>query len=179
MQIKTRDKFCELIDTHKYKICAEIGVQHGDFSRHLLNSNLEKLYLIDCWQHQTKYVDVANVQQQYQDEIYNSVITKFKNDKRVQIIKGFSLSVCREFPINYFDFVYLDSDHSYDHISKEIKKWYKKVKPGGMIAGHDYVDGIINNTEFGVKKAVDEFISRKNKKLYVCEEPFPSFYFIK
>lgn len=179
MQIKTRDQFVELINFYKYKKCAEIGVQHGHFSQQLLNSNLEKLYLIDCWQHQDNYADISNVEQKNQDEIYSSVINRFKNENRVRIIKGFSLSVCREFSNNYFDFVYLDSDHSYSHLSKEIKKWYKKVRNGGMIAGHDYFDGIVNNTEFGVKKAVDEFVKIKNKKLFVCEEPFPSFYFIK
>jgi hypothetical protein len=36
------------------------------------------------------------------------------------------------------DFVYIDADHSYEIVKKDIKSWYPKVKIGGVIAGHDY-----------------------------------------
>lgn len=36
------------------------------------------------------------------------------------------------------DFVFIDGDHSYNAVMEDLKAWYHKVKPGGVIAGHDY-----------------------------------------
>lgn len=48
------------------------------------------------------------------------------------------------------DFVFIDADHSYEIVKKDITEWYPKVKIGGTIAGHDYY-----NSEH-VQKAVNE-----------------------
>jgi hypothetical protein len=49
------------------------------------------------------------------------------------------------------DFVYLDADHAYESIARDIDAWLPKVKSGGVIAGHDF------NTQFpGVVQAVIE-----------------------
>lgn len=37
-----------------------------------------------------------------------------------------------------FDMVFLDGDHRYDEVRKDIAHWITKVKPGGVLAGHDY-----------------------------------------
>lgn len=179
LSIGRRDRIHALIDMRGYKICAEIGVEYGDFSEYILKSNIEKLYLIDCWKSQLNYNDMCNRDQEKQDEIYSKVVERFRHDGRVSIVRDFSLDACRSFSDKYFDFVYLDSDHSYDHVKMETRKWYKKVKDGGILAGHDYVDGIINGTEFGVKKAVDEFAREKGKLVFVLDEQFPSWFIIK
>ena len=36
------------------------------------------------------------------------------------------------------DFVYLDGDHRYDGVMLDIILWQRKVRSGGVIAGHDY-----------------------------------------
>ena len=75
--------------------------------------------------------------------------------------------------------------------------WYPKLKAGGVMSGHDYFDAIadakfepvhldpqllINKSEltsYGVKSAVDEFVTRLNCKLFVTQEEFPTWYFLK
>jgi len=47
------------------------------------------------------------------------------------------------------DLVYIDANHAYEHVIEDIRDWLPKVKPGGIIAGHDY------NME-GVSRAVTE-----------------------
>jgi hypothetical protein len=39
---------------------------------------------------------------------------------------------------NSIDFVFIDAAHDYDSVVADIKAWYPKVKPGGMLSGHDY-----------------------------------------
>lgn len=50
------------------------------------------------------------------------------------------------------DFVFIDGDHRYESVKADIAAWQRKIKPGGILAGHDY--GHKNHS--GVKQAVDE-----------------------
>jgi hypothetical protein len=50
------------------------------------------------------------------------------------------------------DWVYIDADHHYEPVCRDIDAWLPKVKPGGVIAGHDYS----NYPGFGVIQAVNE-----------------------
>ena len=60
--------------------------------------------------------------------------------------------------------------------------YWPKLKPGGVMAGHDYMQVIIEgDTIFGVKQAADRFAQAVNVPLYVTDGDgdYPSFYFIK
>jgi len=37
-----------------------------------------------------------------------------------------------------FDIVWIDADHSYESVARDIDLYRNKVKPGGIICGHDY-----------------------------------------
>lgn len=53
------------------------------------------------------------------------------------------------------DFVFIDGDHSYEGVHKDIQAWLPKIKEGGIIAGDDF-----NNIDFpGVANAVIDFFS--------------------
>jgi len=55
-----------------------------------------------------------------------------------------------------FDLVYVDADHGYEATLGDIRAWLPGVKPGGIMAGHDY-----GTTHGGVKLAVDELFEGK------------------
>ena len=40
-----------------------------------------------------------------------------------------------------FDFVYLDADHSFESVWQDLSVWYPKIRIGGILAGHDFLDG--------------------------------------
>jgi SAM-dependent methyltransferase len=74
--------------------------------------------------------------------------------------KGFSEVVVQEFPYSSLDFVYIDGDHSYDYVMTDIILWARRVRPGGIVSGHDYLlpkkyDGRL---DLNVKQAVDDYL---------------------
>ena len=52
------------------------------------------------------------------------------------------------------DFVFLDADSSYEGLSADIMAWLPKMKPGGVLAGHDYAE----HPGCGVIQAVKELL---------------------
>ncbi len=61
-------------------------------------------------------------------------------------------------PERFFDMVYIDAIHNYDNVKHDIYKSLPLVRPGGWIAGHDYIDRPEYN--FGVIQAVNEIFGR-------------------
>jgi hypothetical protein len=96
-------------------------------------------------------------------------------DGRYTMIKGFSNQVYSQFEDHYFDLVYIDANHSYEGVYEDITLYVSKVKSGGFLCGHDYVDGYIqNHGQFGVKSAVKDFFKRDPD--FVTNEPWPSWF---
>lgn len=56
------------------------------------------------------------------------------------------------------DFIFIDGDHRYESVRRDIDKAMTLIKPGGTLAGHDYV-----MPWEGVVKAVDETFPIINK----------------
>ncbi len=143
---------------------AEIGVERGRNSENILKElNIEKMYLIDVWDN---YKDIYII---WSLQNYNHVLRKFKNDKRVIIIKDYSECAVNNIKDNSLDFVYVDANHKYKYVYQDINLWYPKVKDGGIIGGHDICIP-------DVFKAVKEFCFNKNIKI---QTEIPDWYFIK
>lgn len=75
--------------------------------------------------------------------------------EKIKLIHGTSAKVATKLPEGVFDFVYVDAAHDYDSVKEDLDLWSKKVKPGGLICGHDYWQS--GSSWPGVKRAVDEF----------------------
>lgn len=132
-------------------IVAEIGVDTGDFSKLILEHNKpKKLHLIDVWDSQRYNRDKKNiVEEQFKKEIVSGII---------EINLGYSTQVVSQFNDVYFDWIYIDTDHSYGTTRDELNLYSSKLKKGGIIAGHDYDVGHWNSlVKFGVIEAVHEF----------------------
>lgn len=168
----------------------EIGVQRGLYAEIVLrNSSLKKLYLCDPWKQidTNIYSDVANINDEEQEKILKEMINRvFKYNysrDRINILRMTSDQAIESklFKDKQLDFVYIDANHKYEYILKDIEMWYPKVKNGGIIAGHDYLDGEIMEGSFGVKSAVTDFFgnNKNNERIYITDENWPSWYVIK
>lgn len=137
---------------------AEIGVNRGDFSNDiLLLCDPHELHLIDYWQ----FPESATGGNQAS---YDKVKTRFAKEiaaNRVIMAKGLSKDVLITYPDKFFDWVYIDSAHDYETTVTELEICRNKVKPGGIIAGHDYCAGNVAKAfYYGITNAVNDFCRR-------------------
>lgn len=152
-------KYFSLIHRVDVKSIAEIGVFRGKNAAVLRQEFPDAhLYLIDPWQPSISYLEsgsaVAQKQNTY-EEAFNHVSTFFEKDPKVSIIKKTAESAAPEVP-NGLDLVFIDANHEYHQVKKDILTWKKKVRPGGILSGHNYSRIRLP----GVKKAVDEVFDK-------------------
>ena len=85
---------------------------------------------------------------------------------RVHLLHLDSTQAAELFTVGTVQFVFIDTDHSLETTRREIKAWRSKVRPGGMLAGHDY-------NRPPVQQAVHELLSGVEIKgdcwLYRCD----------
>ena len=160
---------------------AEIGVSRGLFSEQILQVwRGRKLYSVDSWKEFAKdeYRDITNVRQKSQEAYYAETQARLAGfGERSCIWRMTSAEAANEIEDRQLDFVYIDAQHHYAAVKEDILLWFPKLKHGGVLSGHDYVDGRFEVGEFGVKSAVDEFVAFNKLKLHVTSEPlFPSWF---
>lgn len=133
----------------------EIGVHTAENAKTLLELPLEYLFLVD------KYAPYYAFPQDQQNTIKAEMLAKVSLFSEagyppIGILLMDSVYAATIFPDEFFDLVYIDGDHYYEPVLRDLQAWYPKVKKGRFLAGHDYIRG-----EEGVAQAVHEF-SNKN-----------------
>jgi cephalosporin hydroxylase len=94
------------------------------------------------------------------DEIRYSEAKRYTEPVKsvVNLVVGDTHEIKDQYEDESLDFVYIDANHSYDGVIKDLQDWYPKIKKGGMISGHDYEE----RPWPGLVKAVDEFFGKEN-----------------
>lgn len=82
--------------------------------------------------------------------------TAFAAERR-RIVHKHSPGAAEIFPNDYFDFVFVDGDHSFQSALDDFYAWWPKVKSGGWLFGHDYQHPQEKELGWGVTEAADEF----------------------
>ena len=155
--LKNRSKLLEMLPKHG--IVAELGVNRGEFSLEIMQVNQPKeLHLVDAWG-----------SERYHGGLRKVVENTFEKDiaaGRVQIHHGYSTEMASKFPDGYFDWIYIDTDHSYSVTRDELQAYKHKIKQGGIIAGHDYIQGDWGRIlRYGMMEAVHEFCVQEDWEL--------------
>lgn len=148
-----------------HPVGVEVGVYRGYFSRHMLALHPRlMLWMVDAWHpmaYEGKGDDAASdrsrrIYQNYCDENYKAAIEAVRRfDGRFRVMRKFSIDAAAMFKNCEFDFVFVDAAHDEESVQEDVKAWLPKVKPGGIICGHDY--GVYD----GVKKAVDRLFGER------------------
>lgn len=127
---------------------AEIGVLDGEHAVSMFEHNpMLKLHLIDPY---TPYDNGPRRDWNKHQMRAKQNLDPFSN----RAIRYFekSLDVVDLIPDERLDFVYIDGDHGFNFVIQDIIRWAAKVKKGGIVSGHDYV-----NKCPGVIKAVNAY----------------------
>lgn len=136
------------------KKIVEFGVLHGRTTRALADNapNGAKIWAVDPWKGDYIYEDGSKVPiNTYVMPYFIQNLKDHIDLHRVIPVRIFSYQFSLPFEV---DMVFIDGDHRYETVVKDIKKAYELVRNGGIISGHDY-----NHPAWpGVKQAVDELI---------------------
>ena len=165
----TRDVLPGIFNELGYRTGAEIGVAQGTYSKALLDGipGLH-LYAVDPWRP------------------YQRITQEICDDRKaryVEAVRGYNVdvyampSVDASFLLDdgSLDFVYIDGDHRFDAVMLDLILWTPKVRPGGIVAGHDY----FHFYQSGVCHAVDTYTAAHDiRAWYVTKEKETSFLWV-
>ncbi|HWD86292.1 MAG TPA: class I SAM-dependent methyltransferase [Solirubrobacteraceae bacterium] len=163
----------------------EVGVRKGDYSEHLLaHWKGEKLISIDPWRAAPPddYRDVSNVSQDEHDVNYLETCRRLARfGRRSEVRREAAAQAVQTVSAACLDVVYLDARHDADSVSEDLALWWPIVRPGGVLAGHDYRDGMLPEGVFGVRTAVDRFFSALGVPVHATADdaPWPSWLVVK
>ncbi len=124
-------------------IVAEIGTDQGNFARYLLDTcSPKELHIFEI---DVSRIDPDNLKQG-------------KADGVVKVHEGNSSALIAAMPDKYFDWIYVDGDHLYEGVKRDIEAAATKVKDGGFLVFNDYATwSPTSMSHCGVAKAVNEF----------------------
>jgi len=120
------------------RLGAEIGVKEGRFISYLLQQYPDlRMYAIDPWE------DQPNGTETYQGWEWKAIYSEYKDriekyKNRVITLKRYSDYAATLIKDGSLDFVFIDAQHDYDSVKKDIYLWMPKIKPNGLLCGHDY-----------------------------------------
>jgi hypothetical protein len=152
IEFATRDEMLTAIP--KRAVIAELGVFTGAFSTVILKvCEPAELHLIDLWEGRVQCGDRNGENVQIIDDLALVYLAlALRGDPRYVLHRGTTVEVLKTFADDYFDFIYVDADHSEEAVYNDLKLASKKALWG--IGGHDLCPQFP-----GVEKAVNRFLS--------------------
>ncbi len=133
-----RDQMAQLFAEEGFNLGVEIGVAHGEYSEVLLKANPNlKLYGVDPYMPLKGYLDYTK------ESTFNQLMADAEArlapfGDRYEHIREMSVEAAQDFENNSLDFVYIDGNHDFRNVIDDVDTWKYKVKPGGILYGHDY-----------------------------------------
>jgi len=135
----------------QHGVCAEIGTQTGVFAKEILNRmQPQKMHIVD--------ISFTLFEFDY--------FKPLVDEGRVQLHEGDSSTILESFPDEYFDMIYVDEDHSYEGVAKDLNEAVKKIKKNGYIVCNDYtIFSACELITYGTCRAINEAVIKHNFEL--------------
>lgn len=177
--MRSRDEFPDLLNSLGLSgVGVEVGTHRGDFAAHVRRHWRGQLLIcVDPWgdgDYSQRAPSAGNTDMHAASDALRATGREFT------FVRKTSRDAARDFALHgvRFDWVYIDAAHDYESVRDDLQAWWPLVKPGGILAGHDWVsdgwhmpgdaftaDETKTNehmVEFGVQRAVNEFVSELN-----------------
>jgi hypothetical protein len=139
VEIPNVDRVClaEWFAELNFKVGAEVGVLRGAYAKILCEKNPNmKLFCIDPYLAYEGFLP-GEPNQAEQDQIF-AECQKVMSPYNCEFIRKMSLDAAKDFPDGSLDFVYIDANHRFEYVVNDLATWSKKVRPGGIVSGHDF-----------------------------------------
>ena len=140
----SRAYFSRLFSDGGFRVGMEVGVAHGRFSEHfLLTGKPAQWWMVEPYPTDELQSRLAISSNGSIDRTKGSwAERRIGSDVHVRFLLGKSMDhqVRRMLVDGLFDFVYLDGAHDYRTVQRELHAYWPLVRPGGVLAGHDYCD---------------------------------------
>ena len=177
----------------------EVGVRKGVLAKKSLDiwKSCTEYKLVDLWGKEEGYdepgTDTAADKNANLKETRKRM-KKWVHSGKVEFFVMRSTDAAKHLNNTHFDYIYLDARHDYCAVKEDIEHYWPKLRPGGILGGHDYVDAQYAIDRLGaaqdwskcedgsihhgaVKGAVDEFRKQNGGlQIYTSNEGFPSWY---
>lgn len=170
----TRKKLYQQFAEQGFRSGAEIGVADGRNALTICEAIPEvSLLCVDPW---LRYNENARGGPQSQHAENKALAAERLKDYKVKLVQDFSMGVVKDVPLGSIDFVYIDGNHAFDYVMQDLIEWSKRVRKGGIVAGHDFY----HFKYAGVVEAVVAYTGAHGiTDWHVCDEREPSFWWVK
>jgi hypothetical protein len=145
-----------------FKTGVEIGVADGEYAKIICEINPQmKLFGVDLYKPYSGYKDYT-LKETFEGMRSHAlhVMEPYTKRNRWELIEKESMEAAKQFSDNSIDLVYIDGNHSDPWVSQDINEWSKKVRSGGIVAGHDWMRN--KNNTWNVKDAVQRYTKENN-----------------
>ena len=148
---------------HKRWRILELGAFLGRTTVALAQATKGVVHVVDHWKGSSDPADECASGPEIMDQFLENV----KRLQNVTVWCGESEEMWRKMGHLRFDMVWIDADHTYDRVKKDIRLWRSYLAPGGLLCGHDgeYPE---------VRRAVEELVPGVQYQPFPQPPPFPA-----
>ena len=172
------DRYAVLHKLPKGGTAVEIGVAYGDFTQPILDIlqpdhfiAIDTFGITEKTEPWGRQLLKENHCSHY--EYYTGRFRTLIEQRKMEVKQGLSWEKLKELPDYSIDYLYVDADHSYASVAKEIDALRSKMKSQGIVQFNDYTYFNHDAMEaYGVPRGVHEFMIAENyEMLYLCLHP--------
>jgi len=178
-EIQHRDHIPEFLN--KYGLtgnAAELGTYLGDFAETLLKTwSGKRLNLVDPYRHYQagEYVDGTAIDHATGRPVDFEIVfwrahARLNPYPAAYFIRKTSAEAVTMFEDGSLDFVYVDANHSFEHVTEDLKLWWPKLAAGGLMGLHDCYQHSDSRLNCGVFDAMWDFSEsiKQRPRLTLC-----------
>ncbi|GBF93712.1 hypothetical protein Rsub_06815 [Raphidocelis subcapitata] len=191
-----REDIADILESMGAKTGAELGVQRGIFAEQVLARwrGCTQYHLVDVWAHQQiNYQVGSNVDDKTHNEYLEETKARMAKFPAAVFHRMYTSDAAKLIPDGSLDFVYVDARHDYCGSRQDLELYWPKLRPGGLLAGHDFAraadgpkggnwslcaDGTVNPG--AVRGAVEDFVRGKGLDVVATlRDRWPSYMIMK
>jgi SAM-dependent methyltransferase len=123
-------------------VVAEIGTQRGDFAKQILEI---------CEPREFHVFDLSF--RDFDRAFFDAAISQ----RQVILHEGDSSTEMTKLPDGAFDWIYIDGDHTFEGVLRDIREAKRLIKPNGFLVFNDYTNySPLEQMQYGVMRAVND-----------------------